>query len=226
MSFADHQVAFPNSMGLYVSLPRYYRLFMYYYALALRRSSFLMVNSSWTKNHIDAILAHSDPFLDLIHLPLASICGLFLSSTRMFALSSPTRTHTPPKQAEIVYPPCDTRALSQLSLGRRPSLLLSLAQFRYGFFFSTFGPSCSLEVRPEKDHAAQIRMMATLRMRYPEHRPSLRLLLVGGVRNEEDAARVDELKELADSLQASVCGLSPTPLLHCGLTVLNGRRIG
>ncbi|KAH9968034.1 mannosyltransferase [Russula dissimulans] len=164
----------------------YYRLFMYHYALALRRSSFVMVNSSWTKNHIDAILAHSDPFLDLIHLPLASICGLFLSSARLFAPSSPTRTHTPPKQAEIVYPPCDTRALSQLPLERPPLLLLSLAQFR-----------------PEKDHAAQIRMMATLRMRYPEHRPSMRLLLVGGVRNEEDAARVEELKELADSLQAS-----------------------
>lgn len=72
---------------------------------------------------------------------------------------------------------------------------------------SFFGPPLySLEVRPEKDHAAQIRMMSWLRMRYPEHRQSMRLLLVGGVRNEGDSARVKELKELADSLQVSVSG--------------------
>ncbi|KAI9513544.1 mannosyltransferase [Russula earlei] len=164
----------------------YYRLFMYHYAIALRRSSFLMVNSSWTKNHIDSILAHSDPFLDLIHLPFTSINSLISSSSRAFALSSPTPHHAPPKRAKIVYPPCDTRVLSQLPLKRGPSLLLSLAQFR-----------------PEKDHAAQIRMLATLQSRYPQHRQSMRMLFVGGVRNEEDAARVEELKELADSLQVS-----------------------
>jgi alpha-1,2-mannosyltransferase len=179
---------------------------MYYYALALRRSSFLMVNSSWTKNHIDAINAHSDPFLDLLHLPLASIGGLFLSLTHGVVHLSPTRVHVAP---EIVYPPCDTQALSHLPLERRPSLLLSLAQFRYVIFFCAvlLPPLFLREARPEKDHAAQIRMMATLRMRYPEHRQSMRLLLVGGVRNEGDSARVQELKELADSLQVSVCCL-------------------
>jgi alpha-1,2-mannosyltransferase len=114
-----------------MSLRRYYRLFMYHYALALRRSSFLMVNSSWTKNHVDAILAHSDPFLDLLHLPLTSIGGMFLSLIRTLARSSPSRAYTAPKRAEIVYPPCDTHALSHLPLKRRPSLILSLAQFRY-----------------------------------------------------------------------------------------------
>jgi hypothetical protein len=48
-------------------------------------------------------------------------------------------------------------------------------------------------------------MMASLQLRYPEHRQSMRLVLVGGVRNEGDSARVEELKELADSLQVSVC---------------------
>lgn len=65
----------------------------------------------------------------------------------------------------------------------------------------------TLEERPEKDHAAQIRMMATLLERYPEHRQAVRLLLAGGVRNEEDSARVDDLKALADSLHVSVCSL-------------------
>ena len=179
---------------------------MYHYSLALRRSSFLMVNSSWTKNHVDSILTHSDTFLDLIHLPFAFIGGLFLLVTRVLAPSSLTHVHATPKRAEIVYPPCDTHALSHLPLERRPSLLLSLAQFRYGIFLPALFPSlCSRGVRPEKDHAAQVRMMARLQISYPEHRQSMRLLLVGGVRNEEDAARVEELKELADSLQVSVC---------------------
>jgi len=114
---------------------------MYHYALALRRSSFLMVNSSWTKNHVDAILDYSDPFLDLIHFSFAFVGGLFLSLTRVLAPLSPSpkRTHVTPKQANIVYPPCDTRALSKLPLeNRRPSLLLSLAQFRYDFFYFPF----------------------------------------------------------------------------------------
>ena len=109
--------------------------------MALRRTSFLMANSSWTKNHVDAILAYSDPFLDLIHLPLAFIGGLLLSLTRALAPSSRTRNnHVTPKQANIVYPPCDTRPLSILPLERRPSLLLSLAQFRYEFSFISFPP--------------------------------------------------------------------------------------
>jgi len=111
---------------------------MYHYSVALRRSSFLMVNSSWTKNHVDSILTHSDPFLDLIHLPFATIGGLFLLLTRVLAPSSLTRVHATPKQAEIVYPPCDTRPLSHLPLERRPSLLLSLAQFRYVIFSPLF----------------------------------------------------------------------------------------
>ena len=178
---------------------------MYHYALALRRSSFLMVNSSWTKNHVDAILAHSDPLLDLIHLPLTFAGGLAHSVVSALALS-PTRTPVTPKQAMIVYPPCDTLALSHCPLDGRPSLLLSLAQFRYDFCLFFFS-ACSLEERPEKDHAAQIRMMAALLCRYPEHRQAVRLLLAGGVRNEGDSARVDDLKALADSLRVGVSSL-------------------
>ena len=43
----------------------------------------------------------------------------------------------------------------------------------------------------------------------------MRLLLVGGVRNEADSARVEELKELADSLQVSVCIPIPSLNLRC-----------
>ena len=181
---------------------------MYHYALALRRSSFLMVNSSWTKNHVDAILAHSDPLLDLLHLPITFVGSIALSVVRKLAQPTPSRAHAAPRRALIVYPPCDTLALSHFPLDGRPSLLLSLAQFRYNFGFFFLGMQLILSgQRPEKDHAAQIRMMDALLRRYPEHRQAVRLLLAGGVRNQGDSARVDDLKALGDSLRVSVRNL-------------------
>ena len=47
----------------------------------------------------------------------------------------------------------------------------------------------------------------------------MRLVLVGGVRNEGDSARVEELKELADSLQVSVCS-RPSRFRFLDFTVL------
>ena len=91
----------------------YYRLFMYYYSLSLQRASFLMVNSSWTKNHIDAILQHSDLLLDAVHLFLPSLL-----------LRNALRT------SKIVYPPCDTKEMARFSLEGRDRFILSIAQFR------------------------------------------------------------------------------------------------
>lgn len=114
---------------------RYYRIFMYYYAVSVRSASFLMVNSSWTKSHIDAILQRSDPLLDTIHLiPPFSFLHLFTKSHGLTA-------------ARIVYPPCDTREMVKFTLGGREHVILSIAQFRFvtrravlllPFFFHTF----------------------------------------------------------------------------------------
>lgn len=93
---------------------RYYRLFMYYYAISLRKAEFLMVNSSWTKNHIDSILKYTDPILDLLHV----LPNLAFSRTRLTA-------------ADIVYPPCDTKAVSGFHLDGRERIILSIAQFRF-----------------------------------------------------------------------------------------------
>ena len=97
----------------------YYRIFMYYYSLSLRQASFLMVNSSWTKNHVDTILNHSDLLLDFVHLfsPLTLL--------RLLRFS-----HVAPTSARIVYPPCDTREMAKFPLERRERVILSLAQFR------------------------------------------------------------------------------------------------
>ncbi|KAH9831328.1 mannosyltransferase [Rhodofomes roseus] len=155
----------------------YYRLFMYYYANSLRQASFLMVNSSWTKNHVDSILQYTDPLLDALHLctPL-----VFLRLLR------PSQT---PKSARIVCPPCDTREMAKFPLEGRERVILSVAQFR-----------------PEKDHAAQLHAFHSVLTSYPEYGngnpgdSQVRLVLVGGSRNAEDAARVEGLRALAKEL--------------------------
>ncbi|KAH8114787.1 glycosyltransferase family 4 protein [Phellopilus nigrolimitatus] len=146
----------------------YYRIFMYHYASALRRASFLMVNSSWTKNHIDAILAHTDTPLSVLHglLYVLSPVPLLLSI------------------AQTVYPPCETDELVAFPLEGREKVLLSVAQFR-----------------PEKDHAAQLYALFELLKQHPEHRQTVKLVMVGGCRNNEDAARVESLRALAKELE-------------------------
>lgn len=104
-----------------ILIARYYRFFMYYYALSLRNASFLMVNSSWTKNHVDSILQHSDILLDAIHM----LPPLFL--IKFFA------PRNAPQTAKIVYPPCDTREMAKFSLTNRERTILSVAQFRSDF---------------------------------------------------------------------------------------------
>lgn len=91
---------------------------MHMYAQALRRAQFIMVNSSWTKNHVDSILQHKDPLLDTLHTlsPLALLDFFYPPD--------------PPTSARIVYPPCDTREMVKFPLGHRDRIILSVAQFR------------------------------------------------------------------------------------------------
>lgn len=59
--------------------------------------------------------------------------------------------------------------------------------------------------RPEKDHRAQLLSFSSFLKLHPEYRdPPVKLVLVGGSRNDEDAARVDGLRLLAEDLQIKV----------------------
>ena len=93
---------------------------MYYYAYSLRQARFIMVNSSWTKGHVDSILQYSDKLLDTIHL---------LPPLVLLELLSRRRSECP-KEAQIVYPSCDTRQMAVLPLEGRERVILSIAQFR------------------------------------------------------------------------------------------------
>ncbi|KAI0698166.1 mannosyltransferase [Cytidiella melzeri] len=151
----------------------YYRLFMYLYSHALRRAPFIMVNSSWTKSHIDSILQHMDTLLDYLYFftPLALLDFFYRPN--------------PPRASRIVYPPCDTREMINFSLGHRERIILSIAQFR-----------------PEKNHKAQVEAFAKLLEVYPQYRDdkSVKLVLLGGSRNADDAARVEQLRSMAKQL--------------------------
>ena len=64
---------------------------------------------------------------------------------------------------------------------------------------------------PEKDHAAQLHCFHELLNAYPEYNmvdAGVKLVLVGGSRNAEDAARVDGLRHLAKELGIEVCVLN------------------
>ncbi|KAL1528605.1 hypothetical protein AB1Y20_009943 [Prymnesium parvum] len=104
---------------------------------------------------------------------------------------------------EVVFPPCDTRALEELPLrppgGRQPQIV-SLAQFR-----------------PEKDHALQLRAFAMLLSRYdafdPPRPPRPHLVLAGAVRHSADQALLDKLRNLAQSLNLTPRDVTFSPNL-------------
>jgi len=130
----------------------YYLVFAILYGIVGSLSNLVMVNSSWTYDHIHFLWR--------------------------FARQ---RTH-------IIFPPCDTKSLQSLSLMDRDHKILSIGQFR-----------------PEKNHALQVKAFAKMMADHPElsKEDNVELILVGGCRDVEDEARVNELKELASSLGVS-----------------------
>ncbi|TDL23341.1 mannosyltransferase [Rickenella mellea] len=152
----------------------YYRIFMYYYCQSLKEASFIMVNSSWTQAHVDAILKHTDTLLDSLH------CLIPFKLPGSVGQTSSIET-------QIVYPPCETREMAQFPLKNRERVILSVAQFR-----------------PEKNHQAQLFAFYELLVQHPEYRsgPSaVKLVLVGGCRNAGDFSRVKGLRACVKDLK-------------------------
>lgn len=133
----------------------YYKLFAICYGLCGRCSSVVMVNSSWTLNHINALW-------------------------------------NIPHKTSIVYPPCNTKSLTELNIDENestkathPFQILSLAQFR-----------------PEKNHLMQLTLFQKfLKEVGAKNKDKYRLVLGGSCRGEEDENRVRELKAQARKLK-------------------------
>jgi len=132
----------------------YYRLFAFLYGMCGGCSNVVMVNSTWTLNHINALWMV-------------------------------------PHKSSIVYPPCNTKNLLELTIDEkesyktRPLQILSLAQFR-----------------PEKNHSMQIKLFQKfLKNVGSKNKDKYKLFLVGSCRGEDDELRVNELKALAKELK-------------------------
>ena len=98
---------------------------MFYYSLSLHNAFFIMVNSTWTKNHVNAVLGYTtnDTIMSNIHSVLAKIaCSL----SPVFRIKEVA--HHP---IQTAYPSCDTTQMSTFPLAGRKRIILSLAQFRY-----------------------------------------------------------------------------------------------
>lgn len=129
----------------------YYHLFACVYGLVGSCSDVVMVNSSWTLNHILSLWKAGD------------------------------RTH-------VVYPPCDVQTFLDIPLQdkKTPSghMLVSIGQFR-----------------PEKNHPLQIRAFAQLlSKKEAASLLPLKLVLIGGCRNQDDELRVNQLRRLSEDL--------------------------
>nr|Q08B22.2 RecName: Full=GDP-Man:Man(3)GlcNAc(2)-PP-Dol alpha-1,2-mannosyltransferase; AltName: Full=Asparagine-linked glycosylation protein 11 homolog; AltName: Full=Glycolipid 2-alpha-mannosyltransferase [Xenopus laevis] len=91
-------------------------------------------------------------------------------------------------RTSIVYPPCDVQTFLEIDINQHKEneehSVVSIGQFR-----------------PEKDHPLQIRAFAALlEKKTAEQRAKLKLILIGGCRNDEDELRVSELKKLSSEL--------------------------
>ncbi|KAM4701057.1 GDP-Man:Man(3)GlcNAc(2)-PP-Dol alpha-1,2-mannosyltransferase [Discoglossus pictus] len=133
----------------------YYYLFAMLYGWVGSCSDIIMVNSTWTFNHILTLWKRGE-------------------------------------RTSIVYPPCDVQTFLDLKLKedgeREEHSIVSVGQFR-----------------PEKDHPLQIRAFsALLAKKSLEQRTKLKLILIGGCRNNEDEHRVSELKKLSSELGVPV----------------------
>lgn len=182
----------------------YYYIFSELYSMCLHQADVVMVNSTWTRNHIDHLL---QPFRQrrqsedqpprrksLLHVSAPS--EMFVSSAglrqRPGARSPDHSAFSVPelsskdKVARVVYPPCDTDRLAALPLEMRENIILSVAQFR-----------------PEKEQHIQLRALHMFLQAEPKYRfgpGRVKLIMAGSVRNEGDEERVMKLRTLARDL--------------------------
>ncbi|EFP77086.1 asparagine-linked glycosylation protein [Puccinia graminis f. sp. tritici] len=198
-----------NSVVLSYAKLIYYIIFAELYSFCLRQAHHLMVNSSWTKNHIDRLLqpwlyrdeveseetpqdwtTSSDPSQSKSLKPGG--LRLRIPSTkdeRNDTTNIPKRKSRKFVRSTVVYPPCDVESFLDFPISPRKLTILSISQFR-----------------PEKDQGTQIkafaRFLSTLESDDPR-RTEIKLVLAGSCRDHADHERVAQLKELAHQLGVS-----------------------
>ena len=152
---------------------RYWRLFARLYGWVGKHADVVMVNSSWTQGHIRSLWGRRRRHLRGVGP------GVVVTDDVVDILNPPVAVKQLEEQIEV----------SLESEKQRENILLYIAQFR-----------------PEKNHAMIMRAFATL-LRESESQSGLanggfpRLVLIGSIRNSDDAKRVYELRLLAHELK-------------------------
>jgi alpha-1,2-mannosyltransferase len=142
-----------------------------------------------TYNH-SAVIA-KNPVWNFIKLTYYSLFAVLYSlvgrsASLIFTNSTWTFNHIlslwrAPDRTFVLYPPCDTATLQELSLEDRHPLIISIGQFR-----------------PEKDHSLQLKAFHSYIQRTGDKQ--IKLVLIGGCRDSGDEQRVEVLKKEAISL--------------------------
>lgn len=142
----------------------------------------------------------SSPSFKKRERPLSSSSSLFSCCQR----KSSSSILLPRPSAYVVYPPCNTTEFQSLPFLPRQRTIVSIGQFR-----------------PEKDHPLQIRSFAVFRQRNLPLYGDIRLQLIGGVRDEGDEQRVQNLRSLVEELHLTevvdFCTNLPFPQLKQAL---------
>ncbi|GAA5886702.1 hypothetical protein JCM6882_005863 [Rhodosporidiobolus microsporus] len=203
----------------------YYSLFASAYSWSLARADVVMVNSTWTKRHIDTLLGSSSANVDEedpvsasspsstadaatskssakseLRQRRAPEASTAPSSTSTLTSSAPAprRRRSRPLTATTVYPPCDTSSLSSLPLSTAQRTSSNNERRITLFSLAQF--------RPEKEHPTQLRALARLFEAHPEWKGRVRLVCAGSVRGREDERRVERLRVLAGEMGLVVGG--------------------
>lgn len=147
-------------------------------------SDMLNLVESRTRNFNNSAFIAQSRFLSrlkLVYYKSFSLIYTFVGSFADVALanSSWTRSHLQWNcRIDIMYPPCKTKDLEAFPLNnRKKGVMLSVGQFR-----------------PEKNHILQIQIISNLVKNFPHLCKDLKLVMLGGVRNENDKTLVAELR--------------------------------
>ena len=128
----------------------YYRLFAVLYRWVGRLADVVMVNSNWTKTHLDTLWTLRGNQQAAVVFPP---CNTAEFEVLLFHVAAGSF------QVLCGDPPCLFACLQSLPLGNRTRSIVSVAQFR-----------------PEKDHRKQLQAFALLKQKGVEHTTTSTLL--------------------------------------------------
>ena len=102
------------------------------YKMCLGMAQFLMVNSTWTKERVDEVLAYEEvgTFAGLLKMMKVIVYVLTLPYCVIGEERASRGRRSSAKGTKIVYPPCETGELTGFPLERTENLIVSVAQFR------------------------------------------------------------------------------------------------